>query len=122
MSKADQLRKKMGNQGTVPAFTPRQSVVVQPLTTVEPKPTAEPKASTPKPAAKATAAKPATLKKQSSEKKAQPKKDAELVALFAKVPKEDKRWLDHYRIDESKDLGEVVSEAIQLLKKQVEQG
>jgi hypothetical protein len=117
MSKADDLRKKMANRGTAQAFTPRQSVDIQPIpqpqssiTEVKREPAA-PKTKTP--ATKSTV--------KPSKAKAQPESD-ELVALFAKVPKEDKRWLDHYRIDEGKDLGVLVSEAINLLRKQAEKG
>ncbi len=111
MSKADDLRKKMENRGTTQVFTPRQSVNVQPIpqkqsdTEAKQEPEA-PKKPTVKPTAK-------PLKP-----KTQPENDElELVALFAKVPKEDKRWLDHHRIDTGKDLGELVSEAIDLLRK-----
>lgn len=100
MSKAEELRKKM-NRNVAPTFTPRQSVSIQPL----PQTQDDTKAKEQK--------KPlAPVKAVASEEK------GELVGLFARVSKEDKKWLDHYRIDAGKDLGDVVSEAIQLLKKQ----
>jgi hypothetical protein len=109
MSKADDLRKKMENKGIAQVFTPRQSVNVQPIPQKQGNETAtkqEPKA------LKTPTAKPAP-----KPAKPQPEND-ELVALFAKVPKEDKRWLDHHRIDTGKDLGTLVSEAIDLLREQ----
>lgn len=100
MSKVDDLRKKM--KTTPITFTPRQSVSVQPLPEM-------PVDSPPVPAQAA-----------SKPSKKSPVEDTpqELVALFAKIPKEDKRWLDHYRIDTGKELGEIIAEAIRLLKKQ----
>jgi hypothetical protein len=96
MSKADELSKKMK-----PSFTPRQSVAVRPLPTTPvesaPAPSKQPVADSPKKPAKTN-----------------------VVSLFAKIPKEEKRWLDHHRIDTGKELGEIVTQAIQLLKKQVE--
>jgi hypothetical protein len=109
MSKADDLRKKMENRGTTQVFTPRQSVNVQPIPQKQDdKPKAEQESKALRVTAKPTP-KPAKLKPQ-------PESD-ELVALFAKVPKEDKRWLDHHRIDTGKDLGVLISEAIDLLRK-----
>ncbi len=40
----------------------------------------------------------------------------EVASIFAKIPKDDKRWVDHYRVDTGKELGEILVEAIQLLK------
>ena len=115
MSKADDLRKKMANRGAAQAFTPRQSVDVQPLPQAQDDiKSVNPEPETPK--TKQSATKPSV---KSSKPKTVPDND-ELVALFAKVPKEDKRWLDHHRIDTGKDLGELVSEAIDLLRKQVD--
>ena len=99
MSKAEELRKKM-NRNVAPTFTPRQSVSIQPLPQTQDEARTEQK-------------KPLTPVKEVT-----PEEKGELVGLFARVSKEDKRWLDHYRIDAGKDLGDVVSEAIQLLKKQ----
>lgn len=107
MSKADDLRKKMSNRVAVPAFTPRPSVNVQPIPAMQAE--EKPKAATPKPK---TEKKPATPKQT----KAPTTKDDELVVLFAKIPQDDKRWLDHLRIDEGKEQNELVREAIQLLK------
>jgi hypothetical protein len=117
MSKADDLRKKMANRGTAQAFTPRQSVDIQPLPQTQNNIT-EVKQELAVPRTKVPTTKSAV---KPSKAKAQPETD-ELVALYAKVPKEDKRWLDHYRIDEGKDLGALVSEAINLLRKQAEKG
>lgn len=117
MSKADDLRKKMANRGTIQAFTPRQSVDIQPLPQTQSNVT-EVKQEPATPKTKAPITKSSV---KPSKAKTQPESD-ELVALFAKVPKEDKRWLDHYRIDEGKDLGALVSEAINLLRKQAEKG
>lgn len=100
MSKADELRKKM-NKSAVPTFIPRQSVAIQPM-----------------PQSLEEVTKKATSKPSKPVKVETTKEEIELVALFARVPKDDKKWLDHYRIDEGRDLGDVVSEAIQLLKKQ----
>ena len=47
---------------------------------------------------------------------------SDVVPIFAKIPREEKRWVDHYRVDSGKELGDIVSEAIALLKKQVEKG
>jgi len=113
MSKADDLRKKMNNRATAQTFTPRASVAVQPIAPPEEKPVQEvPKS-------------PKVVSKTSAAKQPKPNQavvDEELVALYAKVPAAEKRWLDHYRIDQGKDLGEVVSEAIALLKKQTGNG
>lgn len=108
MSKADDLRKKMGSRTAAPTFTPRPSVNVQPLPATQTE--EKPKVITPKP--KTEEKKPAVSKKP----KAQTVKDDELVVLFAKIPQDDKRWLDHLRIDEGKEQNELVREAIHLLK------
>lgn len=63
------------------------------------------------------AVKPIPEPKDTASKAAQ----GDVVPLFAKIPREDKRWLDHYRVDSEKELGEIVTEAVQLLRKQVEQ-
>jgi hypothetical protein len=109
MSKTDDLRKKKAQLNTV-VFTPRPSVHVEPLTQPQAplkseSEVVEKENYTPK-------QKKYTSKKESTD-------HTELVALFAKVPKNEKRWLDHYRIDEGKDLGEVISEAIHLLQSKV---
>src|ERR1700739_2260957 len=103
MSKADDLRKKMNNRASAPTFTPRPSVTIQPLTTTEEKPAQS--------VPKTTRVAPKTITTNQPKPK-QAVADEELVALYAKVPAAEKRWLDHYRIDQGKDLGEVVSEAI----------
>lgn len=107
MSKADELSKKMVNTPPI-VFTPRQSVEVKPIPkkidAIEDVPRKESPTETPKAAPKAKKKAPAV----------------ELVSLFAKIPKGDKRWIDHYRVDSDKELGEIISDAIQLLKKQVE--
>jgi hypothetical protein len=114
MSKADDLRKKMNNRVTAQTFTPRASVSVQPIAPPEAKPVqTAPK--TAKIVSKVITA------KQPKPKQAEADSE-ELVALYAKVPAAEKRWLDHYRIDQGKDLGEVVSQAIALLKKHAENG
>jgi hypothetical protein len=113
MSKADDLRKKMNNRGTAQTFTPRASVAVQPIAPPEEKPVQ----TVPKTAK--------VVSNTSAAKQPKPKQvvvDEELVALYAKVPAAEKRWLDHYRIDHGKDLSDVVSEAIGLLKKHAENG
>lgn len=100
MSKADELKKKMRTNPVV--FSPRPSVAVKPIPDMVP-----------------------DARQNSAETThkvgpivADQKPELELSALFAKIPKEDKRWLDHYRIDTGKELGEIITEAIQLLKKQ----
>ena len=99
MSKTEELAKKMGQKPAV-TFTPRESVAVRPIVPESPAvaPTPKPAEAAPKP----------------EEKPAKP----ELVPLYTKIPKEDKRWLDHHKIDSGQELGEIVSAALQLLKKQ----
>lgn len=114
MSKADDLRKKMSNRASAPTFTPRPSVTIQPLTPTDEKPVPPvtkskktiPKASTPKLAVSKPVA--------SSEE--------DVTPIYGKVPTADKRWLDHYRIDNGRDLSEAMSDAIQALKKKVGNG
>jgi len=103
MSKADELAKKMGQK---PVFTPRESVSVRPIVP-EAKP-AIPPTKQGKPTMKPT--EPTVTKKKETV-------TPELVPLYSKIPKDDKRWLDHHKIDTGKELGEIVSEAVQLLKK-----
>ena len=102
MSKADELSKKM-EQKAPAIFTPRESVAVRPLPV-------SPTAATPK---AAPVAAPAPKKPAKQDK-------PELVPLYTKIPKDSKRWLDHRRVDTGQELGEIVAEAIQLFKKQVE--
>lgn len=114
MSKADDLRKKMNNRATAQTFTPRPSVTIQPLTQVEEKPV-KTVAKTLKAAQKANTPKPVEVKR------AVPSEEA-VTPIYGKVPTADKRWLDHYRIDNGKDLSEAMSDAIQALKKKVGNG
>lgn len=108
MSKADDLGKKMGEPKGF-SFQPRESINVKPLSiAAEPAPKAIPAV---KPAKKAKASTPTVKKVESSEN---------LATIYAKVPKDLKKWTDHYRIDEGKELSETITEALELLKKQVQ--
>lgn len=93
MSKAEELAKKM-QQGSQAVFTPRQSVEVKPIEKPE----------EPKPV------------KQATNKKVAKTAEVELATVFAKVPKDQKLWLDHRKIDTGQELGELLSEAIRLLQ------
>jgi hypothetical protein len=114
VSKTEKLRQSMSGAGKAQTFVPRQSVVVQPIVPeVTPQPAAKPKASTP------AAPKKQQAIKQSPSKQVKPDADkAHLASLYVKIPKEDKRWLDHQKVDQDKELSELIVDAIQLLKKQ----
>lgn len=45
----------------------------------------------------------------------------ELVALYAMIPKKDKRWLGHYKVDSGRELAYLVTEAVKLFREKIEQ-